>query len=153
MRYGRGDVLSSPFSLCVLWATMWACKASGHAAAMSWSIFTSGLTISPPMCSRLAMPRTGSVSARRSTRADCASSTPASATPAATGPRASRSHPWRPCVSAPMEDKVYCVRSVSVAAPHGSMRRRFGSFIKRLICKQLVNESLKRLVEWEPVVK
>lgn len=115
----RGRVtLSSLLSMCVLSATVWACKASGHVAAVSWSIFTSGLIMSPSMSTHLVMLRTGSVNAPRSTQADCASSTPASATPVVMEPHASQSHHWKPCVSAPMEDKVYCVRNVSVTAPH-----------------------------------
>lgn len=89
------------------------CEASGR-AAMSWSILTSGIMISPSMWTRLAMPRTGSVSAPLFTPAGCASSMPVSGTPAVTEPHASRSLRWKPCVSAPTEDKVYCVGNVSV---------------------------------------
>lgn len=89
-------------------------KASGHVAALSWSIFTSRLMMSPSMCTRLVMLTTGSVSAPHSTQADCASSVPVSATPAVTEPLASQSLHWRQYVSAPTEDKVYCVTNVSV---------------------------------------
>lgn len=71
--------------------------------------------MSPSMSTRLVMLRTGSASAPRSTQAVCASSTLVSATPAVTEPHASQSRRWRLYVSAPTEDKVYCVRNVSVA--------------------------------------
>lgn len=89
-------------------------KASGHVAAMSWSIFTSSLMLSHSMYTHLVMPRTGSVSVPRSTQAGCASSMPVSATPAVTEPHASQSRHWRQYVSAPTGDKVYCVTNVSV---------------------------------------
>lgn len=107
-------ILSSLFSLCAQQTTVWACKASGHVATMSWSIFTSGLMMSPSMYTCLVMLRTGSASAPGSTQAGCASSMPASATPAVTVPHASQSRHWKPRVSAPTEDKVYCVTNVSV---------------------------------------
>lgn len=104
-------------------------------------IVTSGLMIPPPMFTHLVMLRTGSVSAPCSTKADCASSTPASATPVVMEPHASQSLHWRLYVCAPTENKVYCVTKVSVTALHRSMQRRFSCFIERLICKELVSES------------
>lgn len=46
-------------------------------------------------------------------------------------------------------DERKCYKQQLHTALHRSMQRRFSSFIKRLICKQLVNESLEQLVEWE----
>lgn len=109
-------------------------------------VFTSWLMKSLCMSAHLVMLRTGSASAPRSTRADCASSTLVSETPAVMEPHASQSRNWRLYVSAPMEGKVCCVTNVSVTALHRSMQCRLNSLIKRLICKHFVNESLEQFV-------
>lgn len=101
-------VVSSPLSLCVLENHLY------MLLQIHCPRFTSGLMMPPSVSPLLAMRRTGFASAPRSTRAGCASSAPASATPAVTERRASRSHRWRPCASAPMAGRVSCVKSVSV---------------------------------------
>lgn len=142
-------VSSLLLSLCVLQAALRARKTIWTFCCILMVNFLVHLRPNDVSCmsTHLAMLRTGSVSAPRFTQAGCASSVPVSETPAVMEPRASRSRRWRPCVSAPMEDKVYCVMNVSVTAPHRSMQLRFCCFIKKLICKQLVNESPEQLVE------
>lgn len=75
---------------------------------------TSGLMTPPSVSPCLAMQRTGFASAAHSTWEGCASSALVSATPAVMERHASQSPRWRPCASAPMADRVSCVKSVSV---------------------------------------
>lgn len=114
-------------------------------------VFTSWLMKSLCMSAHLVMLRTGSASAPRSTRADCASSMLVSETPAVMEPHASQSRNWKLYVYVPMEGKVCCVTNVSVTALHRSMQCRLNSLIKRLICKHCEWEPWA-VCEWEPLV-
>ncbi|KAF3708325.1 Protein eyes shut -like protein Epidermal growth factor-like protein 10 [Channa argus] len=78
------------------------------------------------------MLRIGSASARYSTQAGCASSTLVSATPAAMVPRASRRRRLKQYVSAPMEEKVYCVTNTRKEASQDELLRNKGFCLTKL---------------------